>query len=140
MILRTAQLTVALPPAEAFRLFTPLGEREWVDHWDPQFPDPVDDDSAPGTVFRTAAHDGSTTTWVVVDRDPGRRLRYARIAADKTAGTVEVVLREAKGGSEVTVTYQLTALNEAAAAELSQFDAHYPEFIRSWEEAIASSI
>lgn len=139
-MIRTGQLTVALPPDEAFRLFTPLGEREWVDHWDPHFPDPVDDDSAPGAVFRTAGHDGGTTTWVVVDREPGRRLRYARIATEKTAGTVEVVLREAGGGSEVTVTYQLTALNETAAAELAGFEAHYPEFIRSWEEAIAAAI
>jgi hypothetical protein len=131
----TGKLTVALPPSDAFRLFTPLGEREWVDHWEPRFPDPVDDDSAPGTVFLTTGH-GGTTTWVVVDREPGRRLRYARIAQG-TAGTVEVTLRAVEGGSEVTVTYELTALTEAARPELARFGEHYPEFLHEWHEAIA---
>jgi hypothetical protein len=76
---------------------------------------------------------------VVVDREPGRRLRYARIAQG-TAGTVEVVLRAADGGSEVTVTYELTALTEAARSELTDFAAHYRAFLHSWEEAIAASL
>ncbi|GAA4467179.1 SRPBCC domain-containing protein [Phytohabitans houttuyneae] len=134
-MIRTGKLSVALPPKEAFRLFTPLGEREWVDHWEPHFPDPVEDDSAPGTVFQTTGH-GGTTTWVVVDREPGRRVRYARIAQG-TAGTVEVVLDEAEGGSEVTVTYELTALTEDARPELAGFAEHYPEFLREWHDAIA---
>lgn len=135
-MIRTGKLTVALPPKDAFRLFTPLGEREWVDNWEPRFPDPVEDDSAPGTVFQTTGH-GGTTTWVVVDREPGRRVRYARISPG-TAGTVEVVLDEAEGGgSEVTVTYELTALTEAARPELAGFAEHYPEFLREWQDAIA---
>jgi hypothetical protein len=134
-VILTGHLTVALPPKEAFRLFTPLGEREWVDHWEPHFPDPVEDDSAPGTVFQTSGH-GGTTTWVVLDREPGRRVRYARIAPS-TAGTVEVVLDEAGGGSEVTVTYELTALTEAARPELARFAEGYPEFLREWHDAIA---
>lgn len=131
----TGRVAVALPPKEAFRLFTPLGEREWVDNWDPRFPDPVDDDTAPGTVFQTTNH-GGTTTWVVVDREPGVRMRYARIAP-ATAGTVEVVLEAADGGSEVTVTYQLTALTEAARPELAAFADGYAEFLGEWRDAIA---
>lgn len=138
-MIRTGKLTVALPPKEAFRLFTPLGERDWVDGWDPYFPDPVEDDTAPGTVFQTSGH-GGTTTWVVVDREPLRRVRYARIART-TAGTVEVVLDEAEGGgSEVTVTYELTALTEAARPELARFAEQYDDFLREWHDAIARAI
>ena len=42
----TGTLRVPLPADEAFRLFTARGERDWVDGWEPHFPDPVDDDVA----------------------------------------------------------------------------------------------
>jgi hypothetical protein len=34
----TGRLRVALPPDQAFRLFTPRGEDEWEPQWKPQFP------------------------------------------------------------------------------------------------------
>ena len=34
----TGRIQVALPPGEAFRLFTPRGEEEWVHGWQPRFP------------------------------------------------------------------------------------------------------
>ena len=45
------QIFVDLPPEEAFRLFTPRGEQDWVPGWQPEFPHPVEDDTLPGTVF-----------------------------------------------------------------------------------------
>jgi hypothetical protein len=133
--LLTGRFPVALPPDAAFRLFTPLGERDWVPGWNPRFPVPTADDSAPGTVFETPG-----TTWVVVDRTPGRRVRYARIARGATAGTVTVDLADAGGHSDVTVTYEITALTDAAAPDLDGFAAGYPEMLRAWEDAIAASI
>ncbi|MEW9528084.1 SRPBCC family protein [Microbispora sp. NPDC049125] len=157
----TGTLRVPLPPARAFPLFTPYGERAWVQGWDPRFPDDIDDirpmggkghagddggdgpaDTRPGTVFQTHAH-GETTTWVVVDRRPGRRMAYARVTPGARAGTVEVDLDDdpgAPGHSVVTVTYDLTAMDEAARAELGVFAAGYGGFLRSWEEAIAASL
>ncbi|WP_188191849.1 hypothetical protein [Nonomuraea sp. SYSU D8015] len=34
----TGRLPVALPPEEAFTLFTPRGEERWVAAWRPRFP------------------------------------------------------------------------------------------------------
>jgi len=129
-------LRVALSPAEAFRLFTATGERAWVDGWEPSFPDPVADDAAAGTVFETAAG-GHRATWIVVDRDGDRRIRYARVVTGRDAGTVEVRLAPAGDETEVTVTYQLTALTPAGARWLDAFAADYPAFLRSWEETLA---
>jgi hypothetical protein len=70
-------LRVPLPVGEAFRLFTSIGEGDWVDGWHPHFPAPVVDDAAVGTVFHTDA-DGQQVTWIVIDRDGDRRIRYAR--------------------------------------------------------------
>jgi hypothetical protein len=104
-------LTVALPPGEAFVLFTPRGEERWAEGWKPGFPAPAADDTTPGTVFETSV-DGETTTWVVVERDQGRRISYARLTPGSRAGTVTVELQGHPGGdSAVRVTYELTALS-----------------------------
>lgn len=139
---------VALPPDEAFRLFTARGEEDWAPGWRPVFPEPVEDDSAPGTVFQTEAH-GQTTTWVVVACEAGRSISYARIAgavggaaapgaAAANAGTVTVTLEPTDAGTVVEVTYDLTALSSTGADALAKFAAGYPEFMRSWQAAIES--
>jgi hypothetical protein len=60
-------------------------------------------------VFHTDSH-GRRVTWIVIDRDGDRQIRYARVAAGGDAGTVEVRLRPVDEHTEVTVTYALTAL------------------------------
>jgi Polyketide cyclase / dehydrase and lipid transport len=135
----TGTLTVALPPDEAFRLFTPRGERDWVAHWEPRFPAATPDDTEPGTVFQTGTADHAAT-WLVLDRDPGRRIRYARVVPGRDAGTVTVRLAGDGDRSEVTVAYELTALSEAGRAHLADFAAGYPAFLASWQDAIAAAL
>ncbi|HEY3005302.1 MAG TPA: SRPBCC family protein [Kribbellaceae bacterium] len=136
----TGRITIDAPPHEAYRLFTPEGERAWAAGWDPSYPVPAEDDTAPGTVFETGAH-GETTTWIVLARDPGRAISYARVTPGARAGTVGVVLSPAAGGrTEATVAYELTALTDAARAQLREFAAGYPAFLASWERAIAATL
>jgi hypothetical protein len=134
----TGRIRVGLPPAEAFRLFTPRGEQDWVHGWDPRFPSPVFDDTEPGTVFATSGH-GQHTIWVVTDRQAGRYISYARMTPGDRAGTVTVTLIPAgQHGetSDVEVTYQLTALADAAQPALREFADDYPAFLQSWQDAI----
>lgn len=133
------RVRVPLPPDEAFALFTPRGEERWVRGWRPRFP--VDaatdaDGTEPGTVFETV-HDGETTTWVVLAREPGRHISYARVTPGRRAGTVTVDIGD-DGAAEVT--YDLTALTEEAARDLDEFAAGYPGFLRAWEDAIAAHL
>jgi hypothetical protein len=132
MIQLTGGFSVAAPPQQAFHYFTPLGEKQWAPGWDPRFP------TADETVFETHHR---TTTWVVVDWEPGRRIRYARVAQGLTAGTVEVRLAgQGDGTSEVTVTYGLTALSETGREHLERFAAGYEGYLREWERAIAAIV
>ena len=85
----TGNIQVALPPSEAFRLFTPRGEQDWAPGWQPHFPAPAADDTEPGTVFETSAH-GHHTIWLVTARQPGERISYARVTPGGLAGTVTV--------------------------------------------------
>ncbi len=133
----TGTIRVGLPPAEAFRLFTPRGEEDWAQGWHPRFPVPAPDDTAPGTVFETEAH-GQHTIWLVTDRQPGKRISYARVTPGHQAGTVTVTISAAGQGSQVEVIYQLTALNDLAAHQLREFADSYPAYLQSWQDAIAA--
>lgn len=126
-----------IPPERAFVLFTPLGERAWALGWEPRFPSPVHDDSAPGTVFHTDA-DGRTGTWIVVERAPAKRISYARVIDGQDAGTVTVVLEPADGGTTVHVTYDLTPLTDAGERHLDTFASNYAHYLDSWQAAIAA--
>jgi hypothetical protein len=133
------RLHVALPTDEAFRLFTPRGEREWAHGWDPTFPAPASDDSEPGTVFETEAH-GHRSTWLVTDRVWGQRIAYAQVIPGERAGSITVTLDATEGGSEVEVVYELTPLSEAGAHHLKQFADGYGEYLRSWQDAITACL
>ncbi|MFI9848406.1 hypothetical protein ACIHFD_66155 [Nonomuraea sp. NPDC051941] len=133
----TGRLAVALPPEAAFTLFTPRGEELWVAGWRPRFQMRTSDDSAPGTVFETGAHD-ELTIWVVAARELGRRVSYARVTPGSRAGTVTVeVDADGQGGSTVRVTYELTALTSEGQGHLREFAESYRDFLRSWEVDIA---
>jgi hypothetical protein len=128
--------TVRLPPGMAapLALFTPEGERAWAAGWDPRYLARPDDDSEPGTVFQTS-HGPHLGTWVVTGREPGRAIQYARVIAGQDAGTVTVTVASE---TEVTVSYDLTALTAAGAAHLAQFASGYGQFLAHWEQAIAA--
>ena len=133
------RLRVALPAADAFALFTPLGEREWAHGWDPQFPCPIDDDTVPGTVFETDAH-GRRTTWVVTSNEPPHGIAYARVTPGDRAGTVSVALKPANDHTEVEVTYVLTSLASSAERDLQRFADGYVAYLQSWEHDIAACL
>lgn len=108
--------------------------------WRPLFPAGAPDDTAPGTVFETV-HGTERTTWVVLARDPGRHVSYARVTPGLRAGTVTVdVVPHPDGGSTAEVVYDLTALTGDAAPDLEAFAEGYPAFLRSWEGAIAAHL
>jgi len=135
----TGRIQVALPPGEAFRLFTPRGEEDWVHGWHPRFPAGAVDDTEPGTVFETDAH-GQYTIWLVTGRQPGRRISYARVTPGYQAGTVTITISPAGSHSEVEVSYELTALTSAGDHKLRAFADGYPAYLRSWQDAITASL
>lgn len=131
----TGRVQVPLPPAQAFRLFTPLGERDWVPDWEPRFPAPTPDDSAPGTVFVTDSH-GLVRTWVVVEREHHRRIGYTNVAPGDRASLITVELTPINAYCEVTVTYDVTALSEAGARSVAHFAEGFAPYLDSWQRQI----
>ena len=133
------RIHVALSAEEAFQLFTPRGEREWAHGWDPTFPAPTSDDSEPGTVFETDAHD-HRATWLVTDRVWGKANRVRAGNAGRKGRPITVTLDATERGSEVEVVYEFTSLSEAGAHHLKQFAEAYTEYLQSWQDAIAACL
>jgi hypothetical protein len=130
---------VALPPHEAFGLFTASGERAWAHGWDPRFPVAVDDETEPGTVFEVA-RGGHASTWVVASCVPGASIAYARHVPGDHAGLITVECDAAPDGTtQARVTYDLTALSEEGAMDLETFAAGYDAFMAHWRDAIAAA-
>ena len=127
---------------DALPLFTPEGERRWAgESWNPVYPLPeaVGDGSAPGTVFSTDS-DGGAATWVVLERGDDR-VRYARVAPGRIAGTVSVrCTATAPDETEVTVTYDVTSLGPEGRAFVDQLSDGYDAFLGHWREAILAAL
>ena len=132
-------IEIALPPEQAFELFTPSGERAWAPGWDPEFPSPCPDETEPGTVFRTE-HGRMVSIWAVCSCDPGRSIGYVVTTPGRRCGLVRVNCQASSSGTQATVTYDLTSLCPEADVELEQFADDYPSFMAHWEHAIATAI
>ncbi|MGD1012749.1 MAG: SRPBCC family protein [Acidimicrobiales bacterium] len=135
----TGSVEIALPPEEAFVLFTPTGERSWVQDWDPVFPDDCSDEVEPGTVF-TTLHGDRESIWTVVHIHVGRSIAYAVTRPDERSGLVSVTCEPTARGTMATVSYDLTTLDREADAELERFAANYPSFLAHWERCIAEAV
>ncbi|WP_345802482.1 hypothetical protein AAIB33_05125 [Microbacterium sp. AZCO] len=131
------QLTVDLPPEQAFPLFTAAGERLWGPGWAPVFLADVGDDSAPGTVWRTTS-EGRETTWIVVESAPPHAATYARFTPGHSATTVRVRLEAMDAATRVHVGYDVTSLEEAADDDLARFAQDFDDMLAEWQSAIAA--
>ncbi len=135
-VTHTGSLHVDAPPEQSIHLFTAPGEILWADGWQPVILS--GDGTEKGTVFVTT-HNEELTIWVVLDFDPENfHSRLSRVTPSMRAGTVEVFVRsDGQGGSNVDVSYALTALSEAGNRDLADFDAqNYSEMMTEWENEI----
>lgn len=129
-----ATLHLPVPPARALALFTPEGEREWVEGWDPlPLHAPGGTLTRAGAVFRTAAG-GEETLWISLGVDEAAGTAdYVRVTPGSRLGTVHVRCRDAGGGTEVEVVYRLTATSPAGEAVLAALDeAEFAARIDGW--------
>lgn len=138
---RSGSFTLPSPPERALARFTPEGERLWVPGWQPEtLHTPGADLDVEGAVFRTAAS-GEETLWIVLrlDREAGLA-EYARITPGNRLGTVHVLCAPtANGGTEVRVTYRLTALSPAGDAVLASLSEEaYAGMLADWRTRVAA--
>jgi hypothetical protein len=81
----TGRIQVALPPNEAFRLFTPRGEQDWAHGWRPHFPAPAATGTG-GPLAVPAAEVGDWRYW------PRSLMNYLPSAARAAGGSPSLVI------------------------------------------------
>ena len=124
----------------AFPLFSPEGERDWVDGWDPQpvFPDRIE--FSRDTVFKEGPA-GEEAVWTIVDADwQTHRAEYVRVAPGSHTGHILVKIEPVDAErSRVTVSYTVTAFGENSASLLAAFSEEaYAAKMRGWKDKISA--
>lgn len=141
-IVRQHSIEIALPAEEAFPLFTPSGEMDWIADWQPRFIHPADGRTEQGMVFTTGSG-AEETFWSCVEWSPADfSVRYARVTpASRFAHVAVTCEARGSGRTRVDVRYEMTALTPAGEAIL---DATTPEVfaasIEGWKSLIATWI
>jgi hypothetical protein len=129
------------PRDRVFPLFTARGEREWAPGWDPVM---LSGGEERGSAFQTRNHKAQATTWIVIDYQPSEgRVSYARLAHGSNIGLVDVICTEsAHGGTDVSVAYTLTPLQQQAEAFVDAFldPRHYAHMIDEWHAATSAAL
>jgi len=139
---RTATLTGSIllhaPIEDAFPLFSPLGERQWVAGWNPEILSPRGADWAEGMVFRTVS-EGRQVTWVVAHLDrQAHRVVYYRTEPGLVVARVEVRCQPVGDRrTRVATQYDYVGLSEAGNDHVAEWtDAAYAAKMAGWESTI----
>lgn len=133
----TGRVRVAAPPHEAFTFFTPEGERRYVPGWAPEYLHPPDGTLAEGLTFITR-HGGEETLWLVSRCDPSSGVvDYVRTNPGSRISFVSVRLAPAEHGTDVSITYRVTALSAEGDRAIESFAALFDRRTLEWEQAIA---
>ena len=138
-ITRMASIRLAAPPAVVFPLFGPLEEQRWEPSWHPTFLYPPSGATQRDVVFTVEQHDGTPSYWTIVAFDPGDfRIAYVRVHPATHIARIDIgCAADADGATRADVTYTFTGLTTPGNAYVETFtEAHYAEWLRSWEAAI----
>jgi hypothetical protein len=134
----TGTIALAAPVNDVFPLFSPLGEKKWVEGWDPEILFPRGADWVEGMVFRTFSP-GQEAIWVVAELDPqAHRVVYYRVEPDNLVARVEVRCR-ALGidRTEATTIYSYVGLSNTGNEHVAEWtNAAYMAKMDRWEKII----
>ena len=135
------KIRIAASPTDAILPFSPEGERGWSPDWDPIYANALAPrDVGAGTVFTTNDH-ALTRVWIVdeYNRKSGR-IRYTVFAPGKSVTRIAIAARAVTNGSEVTVSYDRTALTAAQDADVKAFAGHAERMREEWQNAITAAL
>lgn len=130
-------IILPLPASEAFPLFTPEGERLWIEDWKPHYFYPANGETIVGMVFVTGEGD-ETTYWTVADFDnQAHSARYIRVTPGLRSVIVEVSCEDVGAQqTRVAVRYALTALSEAGNLAVASFVDAFEAMTEDWKAKI----
>lgn len=137
-VVRAGSLRVALPPEQAFELFTAAGEVHWAPGWRPRYVTPPDGSPVPGGIWLTG-EGRDEVIWRVERFDrTSHHAEYLRVTPASRVAVVQVRCEADGAHSLVSVTYRVIALTDDGRRWLEGFTAEsYAGMMREWEGLIA---
>jgi hypothetical protein len=111
-------------------------ERLWAPDWAPSFVWPAPAADREGMVF-TVAHGPLQAIWVNTLFDPkGHRVQYVYVLPDHFVTRIAIELAPQGAATHVAVTYERTALSEAADAVVRRMSEHDERAGEPWRAQI----
>ncbi|PKF50323.1 hypothetical protein [Enterovibrio nigricans] len=131
----TYAINVNFPPKDAAYFFTALGEVLWTPDWSPSLI--KGNGFQRNDVFLNTA--SGNTLFVVTNFDTERgHISYVRLDPNLTVATIDLSIKPSGKGSQVDVTYRLTALNTHSENTINALTAEaYQSEMKTWEGNIA---
>ena len=132
------EITVDLPAAVAFPLFTPKGEEAWVPGWNPTYVQPESGETCEEMIFTTGEGD-EKTFWTCLTWQPDQRhVRYLRLTPASRVAFVDVQCRpEGPEKTRVRVAYETQALTDHGRTVLKdQTESEFANSIDEWSDLI----
>lgn len=134
--------TLPTPPEDAFPLFSPEGERDWVPGWDPELLHPPGATWERGLLFRTQEERGEAV-WIVTALDRReRRVEYHRVESGRYVARIRVACDVADGGgTRVGVSYGFVGLSDVGNRDIAGMsDAAFADKLGRWESWIRARL
>jgi hypothetical protein len=130
----SGSVTLEVEPSEAFPLFSPVGERQWVPGWKPDLLYPIGVDWAEGQLFCTREEYGDAI-WIVSRLDKANwNVFYYRVEPGRYVARIDIrVIPYDHGHSQVLIVYSFVGLSEAGNNEIEGMSQRaYDEKMKRW--------
>jgi hypothetical protein len=124
----------------AFPLFSPEGERKWIEGWDPTPVFPHSIVFARDTVFRTGS-EGEEAVWTIVEADgQSHRAEYVRVAPQSHCARIVVGIEALEAQRcKVVVSYAITVFAENSSGLLAAFSEEaFAAKMNDWQKQIGA--
>jgi hypothetical protein len=123
-----------------FKMFEPLGEKQWAKGWEPVPVYPQDIPPAEGTVFVTHSK-AEQSIWTITRYEAGKFIEYNVITPSHDATQVLVACHRINDhSSKVTVTYRITGLSESGNQFGRKHALHFTAIMDHWQETISEAL
>lgn len=135
-VTHTGTIRLEGPIQRVFPFFTPIGEKDWAEGWDPQPLYPSDGAPCEGMVFRTLGD--LPMLWVATHYDAARHeITYVTVTHETLVRRIAITVREQDGATLATVTYTFTGLSPEGNQLVRDYTAQvHSDRIQQWEHAI----
>ena len=132
------EITVDRPVADAFPLFTPRGEENWVPGWKPNYFAPEGGETKKDMLFATG-EGAERTWWTCLDWQPEQHfVRYLRLTPGSRAAFVEIACRARDAETTlVKVSYDIQTLGAPGDCYIADMtDEKFAGMIGEWPRLI----